>query len=128
VAFESGLLYKSTYFAEYRGFDPDWTCGNPGSILLLKVLEEFSHDANIQKYDYGFGDASYKQRYGQGKWMEAPVYMFAPRIYPVLVNVIRTLTTSFEISVKYILKKYGFIDRVKRSWRKRLEKKLQKKK
>jgi hypothetical protein len=123
VAFESGLLYKSTYFAEYRGFHPDWTCGSPGSILLLKVLEEFSQDTNIQKYDYGFGDAPYKQRYGQEKWMEAPIYIFAPGLYPIFVNIIRTLIASFEISVKYILKKYGFIDRVKRSWRKRLEEK-----
>lgn len=123
VAFESGLVYRSTYFAEYRGFHPDWTCGSPGSVLLLKVLEDFSEDSNIQKYDYGFGDAPYKQRYGHEKWTEAPIYIFAPRVYPVLVNIIRTFFASLNISIKYMLRKFGFVDRIKRSWRKRLEQK-----
>ena len=123
VAFESGSVYRSTYFAEYRGFHPDWTCGSPGSVLLLKVLEEFSNDQNIQKYDYGFGDAPYKQRYGHEKWVEAPIYIFAPRVYPVMVNTIRTFFASLNISIKYILGKLGFVDRIKRSWRKRLEQK-----
>lgn len=123
VAFESGLVYRSTYFAEYRGYHPDWTCGSPGSILLLKVLEEFSEDQNIQKYDYGFGDAPYKQRYGHENWTEAPIYIFAPRIYPVFINIIRTLIASLNISIKFILKKFGFVDKVKRIWRKHLEQK-----
>ncbi len=123
IAFESGLVYRSTYFAEYRGFRPDWTSGSPGSVLLLKVLEEFSDDPNVKKYDYGFGDAPYKQRYGHEKWTEAPIYIFAPRLYPVLVNMLRTLFASLNISMKYILGKLGFVDKIKRSWRKRLEQK-----
>lgn len=128
IAFESGLIYKSTYFAEYRGFHPDWSIGSPGSILLLKVLDEFSRDPEVKRYDYGFGDSSYKQRYGQEYWLEAPVYIFAPRLYPILVNVIRTLITAFSASLKFILHKFGFIDRVKRSWRKRLERRASEKK
>jgi hypothetical protein len=121
IAFESGLLYNSTYYAEYRGFHPDWTCGSPGSILLLKVLEEFSRDPGVKTYDYGFGDAPYKQRYGQEHWMEAPIYIFAPGPYPIFINIIRTFITSLDATIKYILRKFGFFDRMKRSWRKHLE-------
>jgi hypothetical protein len=128
IAFESGLLYKSTYFAEYRGFNPDWSIGSPGSILLLKVLDEFNKDPDVKIYDYGFGDAPYKQRYGQQYWLEAPVFIFAPRPYPILVNVLRTLITAFSASLKFVLKKFGFIDRVKRRWRKHLERKASEKK
>jgi hypothetical protein len=127
IAFECGLLYHSTYFAEYRGFHPDWSCGSPGSILLLKVLEELSRDSNVKSYDYGFGDAPYKQRYGQNCWREASIHIFAPRLYPISVNIVRILITALNVSLKCTLQKIGIIGRVKRRWRKHLEQRALKK-
>jgi hypothetical protein len=127
IAFEFGLVYNSTYFAAHRGFHPDWSCGSPGSILLLKVLEEFSQDPDIMTYDYGFGDAPYKQRYGKNCWSEASIHIFAPRPYPIFVNTIRTFFIALNNSLKYILRKFGVISNAKRIWRNHLAQKVSEK-
>lgn len=127
IAYELGTVYNSTYFAEYRGYHPDWSCGSPGSILLLKVLEEFSQAPNIKIYDYGFGDAPYKQRYGKTCWQETSVCIFATRFYPIFINILRTCIEALNSSLEYVLNKCGLTNRIKRLWRKRLEEKPAKK-
>jgi len=126
IAYELGTVYNSIYFAEFRGFHPDWSCGSPGSILLLKVLEEFSQDPDIMTYDYGFGDAPYKQRYGKICWHEASVCIFALRFYPICVNILRTCVAALNSTLEYAVNKSGLTNRIKRLWRNRLEKKTSK--
>jgi len=122
LAFEAGLLYNSTYFAEYRGFDPRWSAGSPGTLLLLKVLVELSSRGIAKAYDFGFGDASYKHRYGRQNRQEASIYIFAPRFYPVAINLLRTSVTAFETALRQVLTRLGVAGWVKKRWRYLLQK------
>jgi len=116
-AFQIGLSYHREYKLAEIGFDPKWGKFNIGTVLFLKVLEEICSDQDIESFDFGFGHADYKQSYGSQKWQEASVYIFAPRFYPVLVNMLQSSMLGLSLGIEYVLNKTGFTGCIKRHWR-----------
>lgn len=125
-AFQSGLRYGKTYFLEQLGFHPNWKKWNVGTYLFFKVLEDLCEDCTIEELNFGFGDAQYKQSYGDKSWNEASVYIFAPRFYPICINMLRIGVAALNSILEYVVKKSGLTNRIKRIWRKLLEKNLSK--
>lgn len=124
-AFQLGLHYGRTYFLNQIGFDPRWKQLNVGTILFIKVLEQLCSDHTTDYLDFGFGEADYKQSYGNEHWSEASVYIFAPRLYPIVINILRTSTRSLDSGLQYFLNKTVFACWIKRRWRNLLQKKSQ---
>jgi len=116
-AFQYGLQYKKTYFLEQIGFDPKWSQHNVGTVLFLKVLEELCAAQQVQTLDFGFGDAEYKRSYCDKCWTEASAYIFAPRLYPILVNMAQSSMMGLSLGLEYVLNKTDLSGRIKRSWR-----------
>ena len=120
-AFQLGLHYGKKYMLEQIGFDPKWKRLEIGTVLFLKVLEDICADPDTESIDFGFGDADYKRSYGDKQWQEASVYIFAPRLYPVFINMLRTSATGLNRSLKYILNRTDLTGWVKRRWRNLLQ-------
>jgi CelD/BcsL family acetyltransferase involved in cellulose biosynthesis len=72
-AFQLDILYGKTQFTEYGSFDPRWSRGSPGTVLLIKVLEQLCRESNVSIMDYGFGHALYKRKFGTNHWLEETV-------------------------------------------------------
>lgn len=121
-AFQCALHYKRIYFLEQIGFNTKWRQYNAGTVLFLKVLEELCEGRETETIDFGFGDADYKRSYGNMRWQEASVYIFAPRLYPIFVNMLRTSVMGLNTGLEYILNRTGFAGWVKRHWRNLLRK------
>jgi hypothetical protein len=121
TAFQVGFKYGSTYFADQIGYDPSWRNFRVGTVLLLKVIEELCADSSVNKFDFGFGDADYKQLFCDKYWTDVSFYLFAPRFYPVFINMMRSSTEALDLCLKSIVKKYGSVGRVKRWWRNLLQ-------
>jgi hypothetical protein len=121
-AFQWGTVIKNTYFLEKIGFDPEWAQHGIGNILFIMVLEQIcSHNA-ITYIDYGFGDAHYKRSYCDESWSEAAAtYLFVPRFYPVLINLVNSLNSGFTLGLTWFLHKTRVFIWVKRNWRKMLQ-------
>lgn len=124
-AFEFGCHYGRTFFVEYMGYDPKWKAFGPGTILWTKVIEELCADSSVDMLDYGFGHAEYKERFGTKSWLESSVYIFAPRFYPVCINLSRLALTGLSMTVEYLLHKTGMRNWVKRKWRNLAQKNLE---
>jgi len=120
-AFETGIVYDRIYFAEAIGYSPEWRNFSPGTILFVKVLEDLSQNTQVEVFDYGFGSAGYKERFGTKSWPEASVYIFAPRFYPVIINVLRSSVKSVNAGLQYIVRKFGSLSWIKRRWRNLLQ-------
>lgn len=120
-AFEYGVKYGTTFFADYMGYDPNLKAVSPGTILWVKVIEMLSEDPDVHLLDYGVGSAAYKERFGTESWPKASIYIFAPRFYPVCINILRTLILGLNSALEYILNKAGFVGWVKRRWRNLLQ-------
>jgi len=116
-AFQLGVHYKKVYYMDSVGYDPALSSYKPGTILFLKVLESLCNDSSIDKIDFYFGDAEYKRRYGTERWPEACISIFAPRAYPVLVNILQSFMLRLSLGIKFVLSRTDSIDWVKRRWR-----------
>lgn len=67
--------------------------------------------------DFYFGDAWYKKHYGTGHWSEACAYIFAPRLHPIFINMLRSSTMRVNSGLGYVVGKIGAGDWIKRQWR-----------
>jgi hypothetical protein len=121
-SFQIGLKYGSAYFLDKIGFDPQWEKFEVGTVLFLKVLEGLCNNNTTRWLDFGFGDAAYKQKYGNVSWPESSIYIFAPRLYPILLNLALTSTSAASSALNYLVTKAGVYNWVKRHWRALLRK------
>ena len=121
-AFQIGLHYGKKYILQQIGFVPKWGRLEVGTVLFLRVLEHICADPDIEFIDFGFGNAEYKQHYGDTQWQEASVYIFAPRLYPVLINILQSSMMGLSLVLECILDKIGSTGWVKRRWRNLLQK------
>jgi len=120
-AFETGIVYGRIYFAEAIGYSPEWSNFSPGTILFVKVLEDLSQNTPVEMFDYGFGSAGYKERFGTECWPESSVYIFAPRLYTVIISILRSFVGSLNAGLQYVVQKIGSVGWIKRQWRNSLQ-------
>jgi hypothetical protein len=120
-AFLLGIVYKNVYYGVCTGYDPAFRSYWPGTIIFLKVVESLCADPSIEMIDFYFGDAWYKKSYGTEHWPEASVYVFAPRFYPVFINVLRSSVKSVNAGLQYVVQKVGSLGWIKRQWRNLLQ-------
>ncbi len=121
-AFWHGIRYGNTFFTLYTGYDPAYHNDRLGMFLLVKMFEALCLKKNVDAIDFGFGNAQYKESFCDVSWQEASVYIFAPRPYPIFINMVRTFTLGLKISLEYILNKTGLVGWIKRRWRNLLQK------
>lgn len=121
-AFQWGLHYGNTFFLRQLGYHPDWAEWNVGTVMFLKVLENLCADPSVQSWDFAFGDADYKRNYSDRHWLEETVYVFAPRIYPTMLNVLKSAADALDVAFSRLVAKTGFYKRIKKLWRGRLQK------
>lgn len=121
-AFQWGLHYGNTFFLRQLGYHPDWAEWNVGTVMFLKVLEDLCADPSVQSWDFAFGDADYKRNYSDRHWLEETVYVFAPRIYPIMINVLKSAADALDVAFSRLVAKTGFYKRIKKLWRRRLQK------
>jgi len=121
AAFQLGVHYGKDYMLAQIGFDPKWTPFQIGTVLFLKVLEDLCADPDIESIDFGFGDADYKRSYADKQWREASVYIFAVRVYPIIINIVRTFTLGLNRGLECVLNRTGALGWVKRRWRNLLQ-------
>jgi hypothetical protein len=122
-AFETGLKYGRAYFAELIGYSPKWRDWNVGNILSFKVVEQLCGDPSVDSLDLGFGDGQNKQWGHCRQWPEASVFIFAPRLFPVFVNLVQSSTLAIGILVQYVITKLGIRHLVQRYRRRRITRK-----
>ena len=126
AAFHTIFKYGRICFGYVMGFDPKWKRFCIGTILFLKIMEKLCADPTVQYFDFGIGDAEYKQHYGNGQWPEASALIVAPRPFPLFVNLIRSSTLAMSMFAQYVIASLGIHNLVQRYRRKRILRKKHK--
>ncbi len=119
-AFRWALNYKNICFGGQTGYAPKWKDFNVGTLLFLKVMESLSNDPNICFYDFGIGGGKHKEWGNYHRWHETSCLIFAPRLYPIFLNMLRTCIRALELALEYFIRKTGIKSWIKRCWRQRL--------
>ncbi len=123
VAFELALQYEGTYFLYASGYDPDLRHLSPGKVLFVRLIEDLCKRRPVQRLDFGFGDAEYKRVYCNSHRDEASVNLFAARMKPLCINLLRTSATGISRGMRYVVGKLRLGRRIKRGWRDRFREK-----
>jgi CelD/BcsL family acetyltransferase involved in cellulose biosynthesis len=113
------------FLSDYLAFDPTYAKYGPGLYLIVKVMEELCGDPRdgstvAKKFDFGIGDASYKEKLSNRHREESTVYIFAPNIMGVGLNAIRSAVGLLSRSTKVLMRRTPLLQKIKRAWRMRV--------
>lgn len=116
-AFWLGTLYNHVFYLEYTGFDSAFKDFAAGQILFMKMVEHLCSAGNISGMDFGFGDAAYKQRYGDRNWEESDLYLFAAAPGMLLANTMRKSAALLRRTAEKALQRFDLLKMIKKQWR-----------
>jgi hypothetical protein len=121
-AFWIGELYGNTFTLFSTGYEPVFRKYELGTVLFLKMLEDLCTLGVVQYLDFGFGDASYKSRFGDQSRQEAIVNIFSKNVNGLKINIPRLLIVGSQRGALKFLKRFNLLEKIKRIWRKQLKK------
>jgi Acetyltransferase (GNAT) domain len=122
VAFWIGTLYKNIFCSDYHGYDPQYRDYTIGTYIMVETMEDLCA-AHQKAIDFGMGEGIYKDRFGNQKTTECSVYIFAPSVKGIALNVIRSAGGSLDSAIRRALEKTNLIPKIKRIWRNKAAKK-----
>jgi len=118
-AFWIGNVYRGVFHGGSAGYDPRYSKYAPGKFLMTKGMETL-YEGGVREIDFGLGDADYKQGFGNGKWDEVLIYIFAPTLRGFWLNALRTPMVVIDQLAKKALEKTSLLPKIKRIWRDRV--------
>jgi len=120
-AFWMGDLNQATFGSDYLAYDAELEKYSPGMCLIFKVIEGFC-DGNregVTEVDFATGHAQYKEVLSNRRWEEESVYVFAPSIKGISLNLVRSFIGGIDLAVKKVLASTNLLQRIKKRWRAR---------
>ncbi len=64
IAFSSGFQHNGVYYFDETGYDIAWREGNPGTVLLLRIMEDLHEHDPPRVCHFGYGDGLQKRTFG----------------------------------------------------------------
>lgn len=108
-----GWQYASRFYHAVIGFDPEWNDYSVGTVLQLLVLEDLYKENTPELYDFGTF-AEYKAHLSTESYLEAVVWLFRRRPYPLFANGLQRAFSLASRKTGILLNKVGLRARVKR--------------
>ena len=118
-AFWHGIRYGRVFSTGPTGYDPAFASHRVGTYVLGRMVEELCREGGLEWIDFGFGDAEYKQHFGDESWLEEDVLVWARRPRPMRLNVTRTALLAADRSARTLLRRRQLLARARRLWRTR---------
>ena len=117
-AFWHAMAYGRTLYTGPTGYDPARRDLRLGTYVLAKMLERVCGE--VDRVDFGVGDAEYKRHFGDEHRTEEDVLVFAPRAKAVALNLARSGVLGASQAGRALLARSGKFDEARRRWRSRL--------
>ncbi|MEQ1545120.1 GNAT family N-acetyltransferase [Methyloglobulus sp.] len=121
-AFWFGFIYQGVFHSSETGYDSDLRNYEVGTLIFIRMVDELAQEGGVQKLDFGLGDASYKQRFGDHFWRETTIWLFAPTVKGLILRSMLRIAIIMDSVARQILEKLKLTDRVKTIWRKKVAK------
>jgi CelD/BcsL family acetyltransferase involved in cellulose biosynthesis len=122
------MLCGETFYGEYVGYDPEYRLLSPGMFVMLNVIETFCNGTSgdtVREVDFGFGNAEYKSALCNSSSVEASVFVFAPTLKGIRLNLIRTATRMLDQVARKTIARANWLQKIKKTWRDRLSKRAE---
>lgn len=125
IAFQFGALWNNCYYGEETAFDLDYAKHSPGQTLHLEIIEDLIEHEAVRWFDFGVGDAEYKQLFGNEQ-SHCVSLLLLPRRLSIpalkLAAIVRydQLQKLGEDRARALLMQKGWIGKVRQWYRGRL--------
>lgn len=118
-AFWIGDINQGTFGSDYLAFDAAFGKYSPGMFLITKVIEGFcdGHQDGVTAVDFGPGHAQYKEVLSTHEWRETSIYIFAPTLRGISLNLARTSISGVDQVLKKALARTKLLQKIKKAWR-----------
>jgi CelD/BcsL family acetyltransferase involved in cellulose biosynthesis len=90
IAYWLCSAYNSTILLRTGGYDPAYAEHRPGIHLLMRAIADACDDPALETFDFGPGDAAYKQQFSNASRVERNAVIFAPSFRARRINAART--------------------------------------
>jgi hypothetical protein len=112
-------INKETFGSDYLAYDAEFGKYSPGMVLILKVIEMLcaGNLEEITRIDFATGHAQYKEVLSNQQWHETSIYIFAPSIRGIGLNLTRNVVGGFDKAIKKALADTELLKKVKKRWR-----------
>ena len=119
-AFWKGLKYGRGFYAEVTGYLTKWQNYHIGTILFFELVKDLCKDPDVDFLDFSFGEGQHKH-WGESRLRSmASIYIFAPRIFPVIVNIIYSSLSSINTFYKVLANKFQILGAIQKYRHKRI--------
>lgn len=118
-AFWHGTIFGQTFYSASTGYTPDMHSFEAGTLLFLWMVNQLIAQ-DIQRLDFGLGEAHYKERFATDHWEEADLLLFGPTARSRLVGVYYAAFQQLNQQAEGLLKRFAWDQKVKHWWRDRL--------
>lgn len=120
AAFWLGLIYRGTFYSESTGYLPELHTHEAGTQMFLRLVDELVKEG-VRRFDFGLGDAHYKQRFGDRSWRETSMRSFAGTARGRMLKMYLGTCGALDQAMRAVVQKAGVADKLKQAWRRRLK-------
>jgi CelD/BcsL family acetyltransferase involved in cellulose biosynthesis len=117
IAFVIGTQESGTFVYQEVGYDIRYAKSSPGTVLLFRVLEDLIAVDCPKRFDFGLGDAGYKQQFANRASESGALVIVSKRMRPRSIVAAHRVTHWLDQTGREFLRKTGLYDRVRRLYR-----------
>lgn len=114
-----GTVYNNTFYFAETGYDPVLRPFEIGTLAFLHMADELTKEG-VAKIDFGFGQAFYKQRFGDHSWRDETLRLYARTLKGFAAIICVRCCAGATVIAQWALRRIGLVDKLKKAWRHRL--------
>jgi hypothetical protein len=117
LAFVLGIQWNGCFIYYDIGYDAAYAQYSPGTVLLFRLLEDLIARTPPRLFDFGFGDADYKQLFGNHQTLSGSVLLVRRAWRPLATASLDRLRYGISQGLRAGISRLGFQARLKGLYR-----------
>jgi CelD/BcsL family acetyltransferase involved in cellulose biosynthesis len=115
-AFWCGIIHHGTFHSSTTAYDPALSEHVVGTQNFLHLADGLMREG-VQRFDFGLGDAKYKETFGDRAWRETSIWMFAPTFKGACLMALVKSSSVLDVAARRLVERAGLTDKLRSLWR-----------
>lgn len=117
IAFAFAVQHGGYFVYEEIGYDPAFRDGGPGEVLLYRIVEDCIEHRCPRLFDFGAGDAVYKEKFGNHRTESGPLLLVGRGLGPAAAVTIDRARARLDRGARALLQRTGLYERARKLYR-----------
>lgn len=107
VAFTIGFQDHGRFYYEEVGYLPEFARFSPGQMMLIQMIDDLIAHHRAEWFDFGGGDADYKELFATHSSRSGTVWLFPPTLQGATTHAYLETSHYFRRTARQLLTRYG---------------------